>query len=147
VTARVSRGVKSVALAIVAGALFGLGLVVSGMTVPARVTAFLDFGGAWDPTLAFVMGGAIAVHAPLVRLIRARATPLYDTRFHLPARASIDAPLVIGAAVFGVGWGLSGCCPGPAWASLATGAGAAAAVFVGASVVGVVIARVVAAKP
>lgn len=107
--------------AIAAGALFGAGLVVSGMTMPAKVIGFLDFAGAWDPTLMFVMGGAIAVHAVAYRLVRRRASPLLGGAFHVPTRKDIDVRLVAGAAIFGVGWGLAGYCPGPAVASIVTG--------------------------
>lgn len=113
---------KSIVVAAGAGVLFALGLALSGMTDPVRVTGFLDVGGAWDPTLAFVMGGAILAHAPLVRLIRRRSAPAFDTAFHWPRLTRIDAALVVGAAVFGVGWGLSGYCPGPALVSLGAGA-------------------------
>jgi len=106
------------------GVVFGLGLVVSGMTKPDKVIGFLDvFSGAWDPSLALVMVGAIAVHAVLFRLIMRRRSPLLDAKFHLPTRTDIDANLVVGAALFGVGWGLGGVCPGPglvAAASLAS---------------------------
>ena len=128
--------VKSLALAVVTGALFALGLLVSGMTEPAKVTAFLDITGSWDPTLAFVMAGAILVHAPIVRLVRGHQHPIFDARFHRPAQTAIDLRLVLGAAIFGVGWGLSGYCPGPALVGLA-GAAPAAVVFVGAMLVGI----------
>lgn len=101
-----------------AGALFGVGLAVAGMTQPAKVMNFLDVTGAWDPSLAFVMGGALAVHALLSRLVLRRASPVFDTHFHLPARKDIDLPLLVGAALFGVGWGLGGYCPGPSLVSL-----------------------------
>lgn len=113
---------KPVLVAALAGVLFALGLALSGMTDPARVTGFLDVGGAWDPTLAFVMAGAILAHAPLVRMIRRRSAPLFDKGFHWPRPSRTDAALVAGAAVFGVGWGLSGYCPGPALVSLGAGA-------------------------
>lgn len=109
------------ASALAAGILFGLGLVVGGMTVPAKVVGFLDFTGDWDPTLMFVMGGAIAVHAIVYRVVRGRASPLFAERFQLPTRKDIDARLVLGAAIFGLGWGLGGYCPGPAVTSLISG--------------------------
>jgi uncharacterized membrane protein YedE/YeeE len=130
--------VKSIALAAVAGALFALGLVISGMTTPRTVTAFLDVTGAWDPQLAFVMMGAIAVHAPIVWLLRRRTRPLFGTRFHWPERQQIDAQLVGGAALFGIGWGLSGYCPGPALVS-AGGGGLGVLVFLAAVVVGILV--------
>lgn len=132
-------------VAATAGVLFALGLIVAGMTVPARVTAFLDFGGAWDPTLAFVMGGAILVHAPIVRMVRARRAPIFDTRFHWPTRSTIDRRLVLGAALFGVGWGLSGYCPGPALVGVISGA-PATALFVTAMLWGTLIGRVLSAR-
>jgi uncharacterized membrane protein YedE/YeeE len=91
------------------------------MTQPAKVTAFLDFTGHWDPSLLFVMGGAVMVHAVLYRLIRRRTTPLFASVFSIPARREIDWRLVGGAALFGVGWGMGGFCPGPALTSLASG--------------------------
>lgn len=109
-------------IAVVAGVVFALGLAISGMTSPGRVTAFLDLGNAWDPTLAFVMIGAIAVHLPVVRLARVLRRPILAGSFHWPAATAIDARLVAGAALFGIGWGLSGFCPGPALVSLGRGA-------------------------
>ncbi|HEV7558976.1 MAG TPA: DUF6691 family protein [Kofleriaceae bacterium] len=131
---------KSLAFAVVTGVLFAVGLLLSGMTEPAKVTAFLDITGSWDPTLAFVMGGAILVHAPIVRLMRQRPHPVFDTRFHWPAQQTIDVRLVAGAAIFGVGWGLSGYCPGPALVGLA-GAAPAAVVFVAAMLAGIGLVR------
>lgn len=104
-----------------AGGLFGAGLVVSGMTRPAKVIGFLDVGRNWDPSLALVMVGAIAVHMVLLRVILRRKAPLYDLRFHLPTRRDIDWRLVLGAAIFGAGWGLGGYCPGPGLVSLGAG--------------------------
>lgn len=114
---------KALGTAAGAGLLFALGLGLGGMTDPARVQGFLDFSGAWDPSLAFVMGGAIAAYAPLSWLIRRRTTPLLAVRFPASPHAHVDGRLVAGAALFGVGWGLSGYCPGPALASLASGSG------------------------
>ncbi len=96
------------------GLLFGAGLVISGMTDPARVIGFLDVAGAWNPSLAFVMGGAIAVSLPAFARARSRPTSLLGGPIGLPDRRRIDTPLVAGAALFGIGWGLSGICPGPA---------------------------------
>ena len=132
---------KTFVLAAFAGALFAVGLVVGGMTIPAKVTGFLDVGGAWDPQLAFVMAGAVAVYAACLRIIRRRAAPLLDARFHWPAARTIDARLVGGAAVFGVGWGLSGYCPGPALASLGAGS-SSVLVFVVAMIGGMALTRV-----
>lgn len=121
-------------VAFAAGALFAAGLGISGMTQPSKVIGFLDVAGAWDPSLLFVMGAAVAVHFVLGRIIRRRATPLWDTSFHLPTRKDIDARLVFGAAMFGIGWGLGGFCPGPgivAAASALVGLGGDASTSVG----------------
>ena len=98
--------------------MFGLGLIISGMSDPAKVQNFLDLFGTWDPSLAFVMAGAIAVTFAGYRIAFGRGRPLLADGFSLPAKTAIDAPLVVGAALFGVGWGLSGFCPGPAIVSL-----------------------------
>jgi uncharacterized protein len=126
-------------LAALAGAVFALGLAISGMTIPARVTGFLDVGGAWDPTLAFVMAGAIAVYAPLLRIIRGRGRPVLADAFSWPTARAIDLRLIGGSAIFGVGWGLSGYCPGPALASLA--GGGTAVIFLVAMLAGIAVAR------
>lgn len=107
--------------ALVSGTLFGLGLAVSGMMNPAKVIGFLDVAGAWDPTLAFVMGGALLVTIPAFRLILGRPRPVLADGFSLPTRSTVDPRLIGGSALFGVGWGLSGFCPGPAVAALVTG--------------------------
>jgi len=107
--------------AALSGAVFAVGLAISGMTRPAKVVGFLDLSGAWDPSLAFVMVGAIAVHFVATRVITRRSRPLFDERFHLPTRKDLDARLLLGAAVFGVGWGLGGFCPGPGLVSAASG--------------------------
>jgi uncharacterized membrane protein YedE/YeeE len=107
--------------AFLSGAIFAVGLGVSGMTRPGKVLAFLDVGGAWDPSLAFVMLGAIVVHALLLRPILGRRAPVLVPRFALPTRRDIDWRLVGGEALFGIGWGLAGFCPGPAIVSLAGG--------------------------
>lgn len=104
--------------ALLAGLVFGIGLIVSGMINPQKVQNFLDVFGAWDPSLAFVMGGAIAVAAPGFWLVLRRARPLFAQSFSLPQRRDIDARLVSGATLFGIGWGLSGYCPGPALTAL-----------------------------
>jgi len=106
------------ALALVSGTIFGAGLALSGMMDPSRVRGFLDLFGAWDPTLAFVMGGALAVMAIAWLVQKRMERPLADARFSLPASTTIDARLVAGSAIFGMGWGLAGLCPGPALASL-----------------------------
>jgi uncharacterized membrane protein YedE/YeeE len=127
--------------ALFAGALFGAGLVISGMTDPAKVRAFLDLAGAWDPSLALVMAGAIGVHLVLSRLVLRRTAPLFAGAFDLPKRTDIDARLISGAAIFGVGWGLGGVCPGPAVVSLGTGS-VAPVVFVLAMIAGTFLDRV-----
>jgi uncharacterized membrane protein YedE/YeeE len=106
--------------ALLSGLVFGFGLVISGMTQPARVLGFLDIFGVWDPTLAFVMGAALAVSLPGFYFTRRRERPLLTARFRWPTRSEIDAPLIGGAALFGIGWGLVGLCPGPAIVNLAT---------------------------
>jgi uncharacterized membrane protein YedE/YeeE len=106
--------------AVLSGLIFGMGLVVSGMTLPARVLGFLDVFGTWDPTLAFVMAGALIVAAPGFYLVRRRGRPLFAPNFRWTMRTEIDRPLVAGSALFGVGWGLTGLCPGPAIVNLAT---------------------------
>ena len=106
------------AVGYIAGLLFGLGLAVSGMTDPARVLGFLDIAGAWDPTLMFVLGAAVGTTFVGYRLVFARGTPLFSAKFQLPTKQELDAKLLGGAALFGVGWGLSGYCPGPAIASI-----------------------------
>jgi uncharacterized membrane protein YedE/YeeE len=127
--------VKRLALAFLAGALFVAGLVLGGMTQPRKVRAFLDVTGNWDPSLAFVMLGAVGVYAVFYRVSRRRAEPWCGGQFSLPARSGIDGLLVFGAALFGVGWGLVGLCPGPAVAALATGSGRVL-VFVAAMLLG-----------
>ena len=114
-----------VLMPLIAGALFGAGLAVSQMVDPAKVQGFLDIagiaGGTWDPSLAFVMAGALAVTAIGYRLAVRRAAPLMAEQFSLPTRRDIDTRLIAGAVIFGAGWGLAGYCPGPAVASLAFG--------------------------
>lgn len=126
--------------AVLAGALFGVGLAWSGMTAPRKVLGFLDFGGAWDPSLVFVMAGAVGVHFVAYRLIRRRPRPLFADAFAVPPHGRVDARLVLGSAVFGVGWGLAGYCPGPGIASLGSGT-AQAAVFVAAMLAGLFIGK------
>lgn len=119
----------------VCGLIFSAGLLISGMIQPAKVLGFLDIFGAWDATLAFVMAGAVAVSAIGFALARRRAAPLFATKFSWPERRDIDAPLVAGAILFGVGWGLIGLCPGPALVNLA-GLRLPIMVFVAAMVIG-----------
>ncbi|WP_340122111.1 YeeE/YedE family protein [Methylobacter svalbardensis] len=103
------------------GLIFGLGLIVSGMTNPAKVIGFLDLAGAWDPTLAFVMGGAVLVGSGGFAIAKKRQRSLLGAPMQLPAASKLDKRLLIGSLVFGIGWGLSGFCPGPAVVSAAAG--------------------------
>jgi Predicted transporter component len=105
---------------LVCGLVFGAGLLISGMVQPTKVLGFLDIFGAWDPSLAVVMAAALAVSAPGFMLANGRTRPLLATKSFWPTRHDIDRPLVVGSALFGVGWGLVGLCPGPALESLAT---------------------------
>jgi hypothetical protein len=119
--------------AALAGALFAIGLTLSGMTEPGKVLAFLDVTGSWDPSLALVMAGAIAVYAPFYRVVMRTAVPLYAREFVVASDTRLDARLVVGAALFGAGWGLAGYCPGPALAALGAvphGAGMQPVIFV-----------------
>lgn len=120
------------------GVLFAMGLGISGMTQPAKVLGFLDVFGAWDPALMFVMGGAVVVNFFGFRLATGRPHPLLAARFDLPTRRDLDWQLVTGAALFGVGWGIAGFCPGPALAALASGS-ADVMLFVAAMFVGFVL--------
>jgi uncharacterized membrane protein YedE/YeeE len=132
------------------GVVFGLGLVIAGMSDPAKVLNFLDLGaiptGGWDPSLAFVMVGAIAVTFIGFKLVLRRPQPIFGEKFHLPTANEIDTRIVIGPAIFGVGWGLVGFCPGPAFTALTTG-GAAVAAFVAAMTVGMGVARWLSNRP
>ena len=111
--------------ALVSGLVFGIGLIVSEMVVPAKVLGFLDVFGAWDPSLAFVMGGAILVTAPAFAIARRMGSPILAPRFEMPTRRDLDVRLLSGAAIFGIGWGLVGLCPGPALTALGFGSGPA----------------------
>ncbi len=121
-----------------AGLLFALGLGISGMTDPTRIIGFLDVTGRWDPSLAFVMAGAIGVHYAFARRAQRRPVTLAGAPIHLPTRTVIDRRLLIGAALFGVGWGVSGYCPGPALVALSGGASLGVVVFVAAMVTGMI---------
>lgn len=112
---------KSVLASFISGLIFALGLGIGGMTQPAKIIDFLDFTGNWDPSLAFVMIGAIGVYSILYRIIRHRSLPLFSGVFSPPTQTDIDARLLGGAAIFGLGWGLGGYCPGPALTSIASG--------------------------
>ncbi|MFT4191418.1 MAG: YeeE/YedE thiosulfate transporter family protein [Comamonas sp.] len=107
--------------ALASGLVFGLGLAVAGMTDPRKVLAFLDLAGAWDPSLLLVLGAAVTVTFVGYRWVLRRPAPLFDSQFHLPTARAIDAPLLAGALLFGIGWGLAGYCPGPAIASIGYG--------------------------
>jgi hypothetical protein len=109
--------------ALLAGLIFGLGLLLSGMCDPSKVLGFLDLAGNWDPSLAFVMGGAIAVAAPAFAWAKRHQRSLLDARIVIPAGTRIDGRLLLGSAAFGIGWGLAGFCPGPALVSAAGGYG------------------------
>jgi uncharacterized membrane protein YedE/YeeE len=112
----------SLVLAGVAGLVFGACLLISGMTRPAQVIGFLDVNGDWDPSLLFVMGGGGILYMIALRAILVRRTdPWFDVKFHLPTRRDLDARLIVGSAVFGIGWGLGGLCPGPGIVSAASG--------------------------
>lgn len=115
-------GFLRLAVALACGLLFGAGLALSGMLDPARVRGFLDVAGSWDPSLAFVLGGAVTVSWLGYALARRLPGPVLAADFDLPRRTRIDAALLLGAVLFGIGWGLSGFCPGPAIAALSTGA-------------------------
>jgi hypothetical protein len=119
------------------GLVFGAGLLISGMTEPEKVLGFLDIFGAWDATLAFVMAGAVAVAAIGFALARRRGAPFLATKYRWPTRSDLDAPLVTGAVLFGVGWGLVGICPGPAIVNLA-GLSVPIIVFVAAMIFGMI---------
>jgi len=136
--------VKASLAAFGAGALFGLGLAISGMTKPAKVVGFLDVFGDWDPSLAFVMMGAVLVHFVAHRIVTRRTSPLLAPRFDLPSNRTVDARLLAGAAVFGIGWGVGGYCPGPALVTAASGA-SAALVFVAAMTAGIKLEHAIAA--
>jgi uncharacterized protein len=122
------------------GLIFGTGIAISGMANPAKVLNFFDVAGAWGPSLIFVMGGAVVVTYLGYRSVLRRPAPLLDARFHLPDGSRIDARLLGGAALFGVGWGIAGFCPGGALPALGTGRVEVAA-FVAALIVGIVAAR------
>ena len=122
-------------LALLAGMVFGLGLILSGMTDPAKVIGFLDISGNWDPSLGLVMGGAVLVGLLTFRFSARRTKAFFGDAMQLPTARHIDHRLVLGSMTFGVGWGLAGYCPGPALASLASG-GVQALLFVAAMLAG-----------
>jgi uncharacterized membrane protein YedE/YeeE len=111
---------RTLMIALASGLLFGFGLGLSGMTQPQKVINFLDISGNWDPSLAFVMGGALFVNAIAYAFSRKTAKPVFALKYELPSKRDIDPRLISGAAIFGIGWGLLGYCPGPGLANLAT---------------------------
>lgn len=112
---------KNIAAALISGLLFGGGLTLGGMTQPSRIVGVLDVTGVWDPTLVFLFLAAVGTYHVVYRLAVPRGTPLFATNFEIPTRKDINPPLLSGAALFGVGWALSGYCPGPAVVSLGSG--------------------------
>lgn len=122
------------------GLVFGVGISMSGMANPAKVLNFFDVAGTWDPSLAFVMGGALIVAFVGYRMVFRRSAPLMDTTFHLPTKTALDARLIGGSALFGVGWGIAGFCPGGALPALGTGR-LDVALFVAALIAGMAAAR------
>jgi uncharacterized membrane protein YedE/YeeE len=127
-----------VVVALTSGAVFGFGLSLSGMLNPVRVRGFLDITGNWDPRLAFVLGGAVGVTAIAWRLAERFHRPAFDIAFHLPKYRSIDGRLIVGSAIFGIGWGMVGLCPGPALAGLSLGL-PASFLFIAAMLIGMMI--------
>ena len=130
---------------LIAGLIFGTGLILSGMANPIKVQNFLDFFGSWDPSLALVMGGAILVTMPGFWLVQKRKTPFFNNVFHLPTKTDFDFRLLAGAAIFGIGWGLGGFCPGPAVTSLSLAA-KGTLVFVPAMLIGMAAAKLTSLK-
>lgn len=133
-------------IAFIAGLVFGLGLILSGMTNPAKVIGFLDLAGDWDPSLAFVMAGAIAVGLLPFSVAKRRRTDLLGGPMRLPTATAIDRRLVLGSLVFGIGWGLGGYCPGPALASLLSG-GSKPLLFVLAMLAGMAVHALLTTRP
>lgn len=126
--------------ALIAGLIFGTGIAVSGMINPAKVLNFFDIAGTWDPSLIFVMGAALLVALIGYRLVLKRPRPVFDTMFHLPTRRDLDPTLIVGSAIFGIGWGIAGFCPGGALPALGLFQ-PDAVIFVGAMIAGIAIAR------
>ena len=130
-------------VALLSGLLFGLGLIISGMVNPGKVIGFLDLAGDWDPSLLFVMGGGVAFTTATFWLVLRRERPLFEKKFFLPTKADLDGRLLIGTALFGIGWGIGGLCPGPAITALAT-LDPSVVLFVGAMLLGMVLQNLVA---
>lgn len=122
------------------GLVFGIGIVISGMANPAKVLNFFDIFGAWDPSLILVMGSALLVTFIGYRLVLRRPVPIFDTMFHLPTKNSLDLPLIGGSAIFGIGWGIAGFCPGGAIPALGSGQ-PTPFIFVAAMICGMLVAR------
>lgn len=131
------------------GLIFGLGLVIAGMSNPAKVLNFLDLAaipsGRWDASLAFVLAGAIAVTFVGYKLVLRRGQPIFGEKFHIPTSTDMDPRIIAGPAIFGIGWGLAGFCPGPAFTALTSGV--PAAIFVAAMLAGMLAARTLASRP
>jgi len=122
------------------GLIFGIGLIMSGMTNPAKVQNFLDLFGTWDPSLALVMGGAILITMPGFWLVQKRQTPFFEDSFLIPQKTNLDFYLLTGSAIFGIGWGLGGFCPGPVIVSISTGS-TGTLLFVITMLIGMVLAK------
>jgi hypothetical protein len=124
--------------ALLCGLVFGVGLALAGMTSPQKVLTFLDVGGDWDPALLCVLGGAVVTAAIAFRFVLKRPHPVFEARFHLADTRRIDAPLVVGSVLFGIGWGIAGYCPGPAVALLAVPRNPELPLFLGGMFAGIV---------
>ena len=138
-----SQGFAHSAVSLASGWLFGLGLIISGMINPAKVIGFLDLAGNWDPSLIFVMGGGVFVTTSTFWLVLRRDQPLFDNKFFLPTKADLDPKLLLGSALFGIGWGIGGLCPGPALTAVAT-LDPSLVLFVGAMLIGMVLQSLIA---
>lgn len=123
---------------LISGAIFGIGLTISGMVNPAKVIGFLDIAGTWDPTLAFVMGGALIPMMITWVFAKKMSKPIAESQFKMPSTTDLDKPLIVGSALFGIGWGMVGICPGPGLAALSFGGGSIS-IFVSAMIGGMVI--------
>lgn len=132
--------ILQIVVAFIVGIMFAVGLAVSGMTQPQKVLGFLRLGPGWDPSLMFVMLGAIPIHALAYRLFIRRSSPLLDVQWHVPTGKEITKPLIVGSLLFGLGWGLGGYCPGPGLTSMGAGSGSAT-VFVGFMLIGMFLYR------
>lgn len=139
-----TRAAAGNASALIAGLLFGLGLAISQMVNPEKVLDFLDVAGDWDPSLALVMGGAVGVAMLAFRFVLRRKQPMFESEFHLPRMTKVDRRVLVGSAVFGLGWGIGGYCPGPGIAALSAGS-VEAMVFVAGMALGSVLHRRLAA--